>query len=117
MLRIRAVLPHVLPLSVALLGCSSSVGSEEPPPNMPVASGAVAIAKIVTRDRTITLSAGRMSVRATVLDASGKLVARDVDIDALQTIDASAYDTCHSSFAERTEYGGKSEQGAAQTGW
>ena len=90
---------------MALLGCSSSVGSEEAPANAPLAPSAPAIAKIVTRDRTITLSAGHGSVRATVLDASGKLVARDVDIDALQTIDASAYDTCHSSFAGRTEYG------------
>jgi hypothetical protein len=56
-------------------------------------------------------------VRATVLDASGKLVARDVDIDALQTIDASAYDTCHSSFAGRTEHGEKREHGGALMGW
>src|ERR1019366_2104460 len=100
-----------LSLVVTLLGCSSSVGSEEAPANAPLAPSAPAIAKIVTRDRIITLSAGRGSGRATVLDASGKLVARDVDIDALQTIDASAYDTCHSSFAGRTEYGGKREHG------
>jgi hypothetical protein len=90
---------------VALLACSSTVGSEEPTASAPVAPGASAIAKIVTRDRSITLSAGRGTVRATVIDDSGRLVAHDVDIDALQTIDATAYDACHASFAGNREHG------------
>lgn len=94
---------------VALVGCSSSMGSGsgEPPPGTPVSAAPVAIAKIVTRDRSITLYSGHGSVRATVLDASGKLVAREVDIDDLQTIDASAYDACHSSFAAQTTVGAR----------
>jgi hypothetical protein len=87
---------------VALLGCSSSVGSEEAPASAPVASAAPAIARIVTRDRSITLFAGPGTVRATVVDASGRFIARDVDIDALQNIDASANEACHASFADRS---------------
>jgi hypothetical protein len=86
---------------LALLGCSSSVGPEEATANVPVTPGPGAIAKIVTRDRSITLSAGGGTVRATVLDANGRLVARDVDLDALQSIDASAYEVTHASFAGR----------------
>ncbi len=98
---------------VAFLGCSSGIGTEEPAPGTPAAAPASAIVKIVTRDRTITLSAGRGSVRATVLDANGGLLARDVDIDALQTIDARAYDVSHSSFANR---GSGGEKGPAAQG-
>jgi hypothetical protein len=98
MLRASAVLSLA-----ALLACSSSVGPEQPSASAPVAPGAAAIAKIVTRDRSITLSAGGGTVRATVLDASGRVVARDVDVDALQTIDASAFEACHASFADRAD--------------
>jgi len=88
-------------VTVLLLACTSGIGREEPSASAPVAASPPAIAKIVTRDRSITLFAGHGSVRATVLDANGKLVARDVDIDDLQNIDASAYQTTHGSFADR----------------
>jgi hypothetical protein len=103
---------------VALVGCSSSVGSGEPAPSVPVATSAPAIAKIVTRDRSITLFAAHGTVNATVLDGNGKLLARDVDIDALQNIDASAYDACHSSFAGKTvPEDEKPPTGAPRIGW
>ena len=86
---------------LALLGCSSSVGPEEATANAPGPPAPVAIAKIVSRDRTITLSAGGGRVRSTVLDASGRFVARDVDLDALQSIDASAYEVTHAAFVRR----------------
>jgi hypothetical protein len=98
-----SVVPCLALVLVGPLACTSGVGREEPSANAPPAATAPAIAKIVTRERSITLFAGHGSVRATVLDANGRLVARDVDIDALQNIDASAYETCHGSFAQRGE--------------
>jgi hypothetical protein len=93
----------VLSLAATLLACTSSVGPGEPSANAPEAPAAPAIAKIVTRDRSITLFAAPGSVRATVLDANGRLVARDVDVDALQTIDASAFEACHASYVDRAD--------------
>jgi hypothetical protein len=90
-----------LSLVLAVYGCSSSLGPEEAPATTPAAAASGAIAKIVTRDRSITLHAGGGTVRVTVLDENGKLIARDVPVDDLQYIDASAYDACHASFAER----------------
>lgn len=97
---LRASFFPCLALSLmGVLACSSGVGREEPAANTPAAAAAPAIAKIVTRDRSITLFAGHGRVRATVLDASGRLIARDVDVDGLQNIDASAYEATHASFA------------------
>ena len=84
-------------LGFALIACSSTVTLDESPP--PAAPTAPAIAKVVTRDRTITLLAGKGTVRATVVDASGHVVADQVPIDELQRIDATAYDVTHTSFA------------------
>jgi hypothetical protein len=95
MLRVSAVLV----LSITLFACSSSVGSGEPPAAAPAAPAGPAIARVVSRDRSITLFAGGGKVRATVIDANGRQIAHDVDVDALQTIDASAYEACHASFA------------------
>ncbi len=85
----------------ALLACSSSVGPEQATASVPASPAPVAIAKIVMRDRSITLSAGGGTVRATILDASGRLVARDVDLDALQSVDATAYEVTHAAFVLR----------------
>ena len=51
------------------------------------------------RDRNITLLAGHGTVRATVLDAEGRLVAKDIPIDDLQNVDATAYEATHWSVA------------------
>jgi len=93
----------LLPVTAALvlggLGCAGATGPEEAPPAVASSSGTAAIAKLVSRDRSITLLAGHGTVRATVLDGNGNLIAREVPIDDLQAIDATAYDACHSSFA------------------
>jgi hypothetical protein len=96
----------LLPLTAIVLGglgCASTAGPEEAPPAVASSPGTAAIAKLVSRDRSITLLAGRGTVRATVLDGSGNLIAREVPIDDLQAIDATAYDACHSSFAGAPE--------------
>jgi hypothetical protein len=99
----RAPLPFsLLPVTAVVLGCfgcASAASPEEPPPAVATSSGTAAIAKLVSRDRSITLLAGHGTVRATVLDGSGNLIAREVPLDDLQSIDATAYDACHSSFA------------------
>ncbi len=84
-------------LGFALVACSSGVALDETPP--PAAPTAPAIAKVVMRDRSITLLAGKGTVMATVLDAEGRLVAKEVPIDELQRVDATAYEVTHSSFA------------------
>jgi len=55
-------------------------------------------------------------VRATVLDGSGRLVAHQVPIDDLEAIDATAYEACHSSFAD-AHIGGNAESTASIKGW
>jgi hypothetical protein len=96
-----SVLPCLALSLMGVLACTSGVGREEPSASAPAPAAAPAIAKIVTRDRTITLFAGHGSVRATVLDTNGRLIVRDVDIDGLQNIDASAYEATHASFADK----------------
>jgi hypothetical protein len=93
------LLLFLVPVTLGLLGCASAAGPEEAPPGVPSTAGTAAIAKLVSRDRSITLLAGRGTVRATVLDANGKLIAREVPLDDLQAIDATAYEACHASFA------------------
>jgi hypothetical protein len=91
-------------LAVALSACSSTIAVDEAPP--PTVAGPAAIARIVMRDRNITLLAGHGTVRATVLDARGRLVAREIPIDDLQNVDATAYEATHWSVA-----GGASHEG------
>ncbi len=92
-------LPVTAALVLGCFGCASTAGPEEVAPAVASSSGTGAIAKLVSRDRSITLLAGRGTVRATVLDGDGNLIAREVPLDDLQAIDATAYDACHSSFA------------------
>ena len=84
-------------LAVMISACSSTVSVDGAPP--PTVPGPAAIAKIVMRDRNITLLAGRGTVLATVLDADGRLVAKELPIDELQTVDATAYEATHWSVA------------------
>jgi len=102
-----ALLPAAL--GVALAACSSAGTIDQAPPA--AAPGAPAIAKIVMRDRTITLLSGHGTVRATVLDGAGRLVAKEVPVDDLQRIDATSYEATHWSFA-----GAMPERGAARAG-
>jgi hypothetical protein len=99
MLLRSALLPVTAAIVLGCFGCAGATGPEEAPPAVASGSGTAAIAKLVSRDRSITLLAGHGTVRATVLDGSGNLIARDVPIDDLQAIDATAYDACHGSFA------------------
>jgi hypothetical protein len=84
-------------LAVTVSACSSAVAVDEAPP--PTVPGSAAIAKIVMRDRSITLLAGHGTVRATVLDADGRLVAKEIPIDDLKNVDATAYEATHWSVA------------------
>jgi hypothetical protein len=95
---------------VPLLGCATATGPEEAPPAVASPAGTAAIAKLVSRDRSITLLAGHGTVRATVLDGSGNLIAREIPIDDLQAIDATAYEACHGSFAGAEGASGRLDQ-------
>lgn len=117
-----SLLPVAAALVLSGLGCASAGGPEEPLPAVASSSGTAAIAKLVSRDRSITLLAGHGTVRATVLDGSGNLIAREVPLDDLQSIDATAYDACHSSFAGAPEgldahIGGNAASTASTRGW
>lgn len=96
---IRTAAPFLL--AAVLSACTSGVATETSA-QAPAAPSSPAIAKIVTRDRTITLLADRDGVRATVLDASGRTLGRAVPIDELQNVDATAYEATHWSVAGRT---------------
>jgi hypothetical protein len=89
-----------LVLAAVLSACSSGVTSETSAA-VPAAPGSPAIAKIVTRDRSITLLAAKGEVRATVFDGSGRMIGREVPIDQLQNVDATAYEATHWSVAGR----------------
>jgi hypothetical protein len=90
-----ALLPGVL--AVSLVACASAGTVDEAPPA--ATPTAPAIAKIVTRDRAITLLSGHGTVRATVLDGTGRVVAKEVPIDDLQRIDATSFEATHWSVA------------------
>jgi hypothetical protein len=91
----------LLSFAVAVTACSSSVANDTSAV-APATPSSLAIAKIVTRDRSITLLAGGGSVRATVFDGSGRLIGRDIPIDSLQNVDATSYEATHWSVAGRS---------------
>jgi hypothetical protein len=91
----RIALPAAL--SVVLTACASAGTVDEAPPA--AAQAAPAIAKIVLRDRSITLLSGHGTVRATVLDGDGRTLAKEVPIDDLQRIDATSFEATHWSVA------------------
>ena len=95
-----------LTVIAALAGCSSNVDLSGSPATTPAgATASTEVVKIVTRDRSILVSTRQQSVRATVLDANGKLLARDVPVDELQTIDATSYETVRAGAADREPLG------------
>jgi hypothetical protein len=83
--------------AIVLTACASAGTVDEAPPA--AAPAAPAIAKIVMRDRSITLLAGRGTVRATVLDGDGRTLAKEVPVDDLQRIDATSFEATHWSVA------------------
>jgi hypothetical protein len=87
----------LLVAAIALSACSSAAPIEENG-GAAVAPGGTAIAKVVTRDRSITLTSGD-GVRATVFDGAGRMIARDIPIDSLQNVDATSYEATHWSVA------------------
>ncbi|HEY6460329.1 MAG TPA: hypothetical protein VIY73_09260 [Polyangiaceae bacterium] len=87
--------------AVAVTACSSSAANDTSAATAATPSSPE-IAKIVTRDRTITLLAREGSVRATVLDRTGRLIGRDVPIDSLQNVDATSYEATHWSVAGKS---------------
>jgi hypothetical protein len=93
------------PLAFVLAACASSVGVDDAPASSPAdATSSIEVVKIVTRDRSILVSTRQHAVRVTVLDANGRLIAREVPVDELQSIDATAYDACKSSVATGRSY-------------
>jgi len=104
-------------LSLSLLACSSAapaVGASVPDPDpgavvTDLASGsssAGGIVKIQTRDRSVTLFAAERGVRRfTVEDDRGRVIARKVDLGALETLDARAYDLVKSTVVTGTAMG------------
>jgi hypothetical protein len=95
----------LVPLAFVLAACASTVGVDDAPASSPAdAPSSTEVVKIVTRDRSILMSTRQHAVRVTVLDASGKLIAREVPVDDLQSIDATAYDACKSSVASGRPY-------------
>jgi hypothetical protein len=98
-------------------GCSSSAPdsvqaqSASPPPPAAVTiepadeltppSASAGIVKIVTRDRRITLLSGHAGRLVTVEDDRGRVIAKEVDVDALRGLDAEVYQLVHSAQAHR----------------
>jgi hypothetical protein len=91
----------VLPVAFVLAACSSAASFDGTPAASPTAAPSTEVVKVVTRDRSILLSTRQHAVRATLLDANGKLIVQDVSIDELQSIDATAYDAVKSSVAAK----------------
>ena len=96
--------------AAALLACSSSASQEaaavEAPPAAPLdavpATTSSGIVKIQTRDRSVTLLAGHGGRRVTIEDDHGRVIAKDVDVDELEAIDARSYELVRSTVAGRT---------------
>jgi len=108
-----ALLPALL--GVALAACSSAATVDQAPPA--TSPTPPAIAKIVTRDRSITLLAGHGTVRATMLDGDGRTLAKEVPIDDLQRIDATSFAATHWSVAGAMhDRGGEPRTGASVLG-
>jgi hypothetical protein len=98
-------LPFVL-LAGALLACSSGSSLAERTGSFaaPAAHAGATIGRIQMRDRTITLHASSAGLRVTVQDEAGAVLAQDVAVDELRTVDPLSYDVCRSSTAHRGEY-------------
>ncbi|HEY1695773.1 MAG TPA: hypothetical protein VGG39_26580 [Polyangiaceae bacterium] len=88
----------LLSFAVAVTACSSGA-AHDTSAAAPATPSSPEIAKIVTRDRSITLLAGDGLVRATVFDGSGRLIGRNIPIDSLQNVDATSYEATHWSVA------------------
>ena len=104
--------------SLSLLACSSAapssgVSAPEPDPGAlvtaapgEIAGGGEGIVKIQTRDRSVTLLSAEHGVRRfTVEDEHGRVIARRVDLTALEAIDARAFDLVKSTVATGTAQG------------
>ena len=91
--------PALAAAAITLLACSGPgappVSANEPPVDI----GQQGIVKIQSRDLSITLLAGYGPRRVTVEDATGRIIARAVDLEALRAIDASAYVLVRSALA------------------
>jgi hypothetical protein len=87
-----------------LFACSSS-GLPERSGAAPAAVPAprATIGKLQMRDRSILLLASGAGLRVTVEDMAGTVLAEDVALDDLRTIDPVAYDVCRSSTASHQE--------------
>jgi hypothetical protein len=95
---LRDRLRWLVPATVFLVGCATASLPDQETTSQdrvvaaqPSDPGHKEIAKLVSRDRSITLIAGHGDVRVTVVDASGKLIAREVPIGDLESIDATSY--------------------------
>jgi len=110
----------LLPAATFVLAActSSALGGGDPPAGLQSAAaqpadedldvarsappGEQGILKIQSRDRAVTVFAAHNGVRlVTVEDAQGRIIAHRVDVDALERLDASAYQLLKSAFASR----------------
>jgi hypothetical protein len=85
-------------LTLAAVGCSSSVGTN-PLEGAVAAPSRPVIGKLQSHDRSVTLLASHDGLRVTVEDATGKVLAHDVDVEAVRGIDPVVYEMCRSSLA------------------
>jgi hypothetical protein len=94
----------LLVLAVTMGGALACGSTAEPAPANASASGHVAIAKLRFRDRSVTLFGAPDGLRARVERADGTLVAADVPLEDLRSIDPIAYQVCRSAVASNGEY-------------
>jgi hypothetical protein len=93
----------VISASGFLAACSSGAGSGEVSgvgvATSPPAAAHPVIGKLKTHDRSIVLMSSHDGLRVTVEDASGAVIARDVEVERLRGVDPVAYELCRSSLA------------------
>jgi hypothetical protein len=94
-------------LAIALLGfgCSSAVSpspaSSEPPSASTLRSS---LGSLRTHDREVLLYASPTGMKITVKAAGGAIIADQVDLDALRTLDPQIYDIFRSGVASGRPY-------------
>ena len=96
-----------LPVAIATVllgsGCSSAVPTAPPAPDQAIAATTPrnSIGTIRTRDRALTLLASPAGVKVTVRSNEGKVVAAEVDVETLRSIDPDLYDIVRSGTATK----------------
>jgi hypothetical protein len=97
------LVPVLVPIALSLVaGCASSAGRSDvsavAPSDRPV------LGKLQMRDRDVTLLASPGGLRVTIEDARGAVLARDVGVAELQSIDPLVYEMFRQSVASNRPY-------------